>query len=177
VHFSGAAFDNAVALEHADERSEEALAIEQETLAFYVFAVEGRLHGDFEFVATVNLSPAGEANGNVIRAVLVTFSNQIVLVPQGRTRTDDTHGAAKDVEHLREFIEAGLAEEPAHAGNPFLGVAEFMRRGILGGVGAHGAELVDEKVSLVDADAFLPKEHRPLAVKLDGDRDNEHREC
>ena len=175
VDFACAALHHTVALEHANERTEEALAVEKEALALYVFAVEGRLHGDFEFVAAVDLRPAGEAHGHVVRAVLVAFFNQVVLVPQRRARTNDAHGPFENVEHLREFIEAGLAEEPAHLGNPLLGVAQFVRRCVLGGVGAHGTELVDVKMFLVEPHAFLLKEHRALAVEFDGNGNGEHR--
>lgn len=177
VDFAGAAFYHTIALEHANECAKKALAVEKETLALYVFAVEGRLHGDFQFVAAVDLRPAGKAHGHVVCTVLVAFCNQVVLVPQSRTRADDAHGPLENVEHLREFIEASLAEEPAHLGNPFLGVAQFVRRGVLWRVGAHGAELVDVKMLLVEPNAFLLEEHGALAVELDGDSDYKHRDC
>ncbi len=169
VDFAGAAFYHAVALEHTDKRAKETLAIKQEALALYVFAVEGCLHGDFEFISAVNLRPTGQAHRYIVCAVLVSFFNQVILVPQRRTRTDDAHGPFENVEHLREFIEARLAEESAHLGNPLLGVAQFVRRSVLGRVGAHGAELVDVKMLLVEPYAFLLEEHGALAVELDGD--------
>ena len=176
VDFAGAAFDHAVALEHANERTEEALAVEKEALALYVFAVESRLHGDFEFVAAVDLRPAGQAHGHVVCTVLVAFFNQVVLVPQRRAGANNAHSPLENVEHLREFVEAGLAEEPAHLGNPLLGVAQLMGRGVLGGVGAHGAELVDVKMLLVEPHALLLEEHGSLAVELDGNSDGKHGE-
>ncbi len=51
-----------------------------------------------------------------------------------------------------------------------------MRRGVLGGVGAHGAELVDVKMLLVEPHALLLKEHGALAVELDGYGNGEHGE-
>ena len=176
VDFAGAALHHAVALEHANERTKKTLAVEKETLTLYVFAVEGRLHGNFQFVATVDLRPAGQAHGYVVGTVLVTFCNQVVLVPQCRARADDAHGPFENVEHLREFIEAGLAEEPAHLGNPLLGVAQLMGRGVLGGVGAHGAELVDVEMLFMEPHALLLKEHGALAVEFDGNSDGEHGE-
>ena len=176
VDFAGAAFYHAVALEHANERAKKALAVEKEALALYVFAVEGCLHGDFQFVATVDLRPAGQAHGHVVGTVLVAFFNQVVLVPQRRTRADDAHGPFENVEHLREFIKASLAEEPAHLGNPFFWVTQLMGRGVLGGVGAHGTELVDVKMLLVEPHALLLKEYGSLAVEFDGNGNGEHRE-
>ena len=176
MQLAGAAFYHAVALEHANECAKKALAVEKEALALYVFAVEGRLHGNFQFVAAVDLRPAGQAHGHVVCAILVAFFNQVVLVPQRRTRADNAHGPFENVEHLREFIEASLAEEPAHLGNPLLGVAQFVGRGVLGGVGAHGAELVDVKMLLVEPHALLLKEHGALAIELDGNSDGEHGE-
>ena len=177
VDFAGAAFDHAVALEHANERTEEALAVEKEALALYVFTVKGRLHGDFEFVAAVDLRPAGQAHGHVVRAILVAFFNQVVLVPQSRTRADDAHGPFKNVEHLREFIEAGFAEEPAHSRNPLLGIAQFMRRGVFRRVGTHGAELIDVKMRFVEPHTFLLEEYGALAIELDGYGDYKHGDC
>ena len=176
MHSTGTAFDHAVALEYANERAKEALAVEKETLTLYVFAVEGRLHGDFQFVAAVDLRPAGKAHRHVVGTVLVAFFNQVVLVPQSRARADNAHGAAENVEHLREFIQAGLAQEPAHSRDPLLGVAQLMGRGVLGGVGAHGAELVDVKMLLVEPHALLLKEYGSLAVEFDGNSDGEHGE-
>ena len=51
-----------------------------------------------------------------------------------------------------------------------------MGRGVLGGVGAHGAELVDVKMLLVEPHALLLEEHGSLAVELDGNGDGEHGE-
>ena len=175
VEFAGAAFDHAITLDNAQDRPEEALAIEKETLAFYIFAIKSGLHGDFEFVATVNLRPAGKSHGHIVCTVLVTFGNQVVLVPQSGTRANNAHGTAKNVEHLREFVEACLTEEAANFRYPLFRVRKFVRRGILRGIGAHGAELVDIKVRLVEANTFLLKKHRSLAIELDGDSDNKHR--
>lgn len=168
MEFTCAALHHAVALEHAREGSKETLAVKGKALAFYVFAVKGRLHGDFKFIAAVNLRPAGKANGHVVRAVLVAFRNQVVLIPQSRTRAYNAHGSAKDVEHLREFVEASLAQESAHPGNPFFGVGKFVRGRVFRGVGAHSAELVNVKVSLVETDALLLKKHGAAAIELDG---------
>ena len=176
VDFAGAAFDHTVALEHANERAKEALAVEKEALTLYVFAVESCLHGDFKFITTVDLRPTGQAHGHVIRAVLVAFGNQVILVPQSRARADNAHGAAENVEHLREFIQAGLAQEPAHSRNPLLGVTQFVGRSVLRGVGTHGAELVDVKMLLVESHALLLKEHWALAVEFDGNSNGKHGE-
>lgn len=177
MDFAGASFYDTVTLEYADERAKETLAVEKEALALYVFAIEGCLHWDFKLVAAINLSPAGQTHRYIVCTVLVAFCNQVVLVPQSRARADDAHGPFENIEHLREFIEASLAEESTYLGNPLFRVAQFMRRGILWGVGAHGAELIDVKMLLVQAHALLLEEHGSLAVQLDGDGNGEHREC
>ncbi len=51
-----------------------------------------------------------------------------------------------------------------------------MGRGVLGGVGAHGAKLVDVKMLLVEPHALLLEEHGSLAVEFDGNSDGEHGE-
>ena len=176
MEFAGSAFDHAVALEHANKRTKEAFAVKGKALALHVFTVEGGLHGDFQFVAAVNLGPAGKTYGHIVGTVLVAFGNQVELIPQSRARADNAHGAAENIEHLREFIQAGLAQEPANSRNPLLGVAQFVGRSVLRGVGTHGAELVDVKMCLVQAHAFLLEEHRALAIQFDGDCYGKHRE-
>ena len=52
-----------------------------------------------------------------------------------------------------------------------------MGRSILRGVSTHGAELVDVKMGLVQANTFLLEEHRTLAIEFDGDGNQKHREC
>ena len=86
VQFAGAAFDDAFAHEDGEDRPEEAAAVEEEAQILDVFAVELRLDGDLQFVATVDLRPAGEAGADVVGAVFVSLLDEIRLVPQGGSR-------------------------------------------------------------------------------------------
>ena len=109
----------------------------------------------------MDLRPAGQAGADVVCAVLVPFGQQVVLVPEGRARTDDCHIAHKDIPQLGQLVQAGLAQETAHPGDILLRVVEQMGGHVMGGVDAHGAELEDVEIALMDTHPLLPEEDRP----------------
>lgn len=73
---------------------------------------------------------------------------------------------------MRELIEAGLAEEAAHAGDVLLRVFEQVGGGVARGAHLHAAELMQRKETLALAHAFLGEESGAWVGHLDGD--NEH---
>jgi hypothetical protein len=77
-----------------------------------------------------------------------------------RPRPDGAHVAAKNVEELRQLIEACGAEQPSHPRDP---------------AGAHRSELQDVKRSALVPEAFLPKDHRPTVIEQYRHRDHRHR--
>ena len=86
-------------------------------------------------------------------------------------RPDKRHNPLQHVKHLWQFIQAGGAQELADPG--YTRVVSFglwhalLRRT----VEVHGAELVDIKHFIIEAIAFLPKNHRAPAIQFNGRRD------
>ena len=83
-----------------------------------------------------------------------------------------------DVPQLGQLIQAGLAEDPAHPGDPLLRIFQQMG-GQLGSAHLHGAEL--ENVEIGDLPVLLPA-HPALAVKngagivnINGHRQNQEK--
>ena len=134
----------------------------------HVPAVQLRFLGDLQLVAAMDLRPAGQAGADVVCAVLVPLGQQVVLIPEGRARTDDCHIAHKDIPQLGQLVQTGLAQETAHPGDILLRVVEQMGGHVVGGVDAHGAEFQDVEIALMDAHPLLLEEHRPRRVQLDG---------
>ena len=92
------------------------------------------------------------------------------LPRQWRPRAHQAHLAADHVPELRQFVDAGAAQEATHAGDPRIvgdlegGSADLVALLQLAqpllGVGDHGAELEDLERSTVEADPRLPEEDR-----------------
>lgn len=114
-HLSGAAFHHTVALQHGGDGTQEALYIQGEGFpaAFVqnlsVVAVQAGFYIDFQFIAAVNLCPAGKARSHIVGTVFVTLFHQVELIPQSRTRSDDAHAAYKDIKNLRQFVQTGFS--------------------------------------------------------------------
>jgi len=85
-----------------------------------------------------------------------------------RPRSDQRHLAAKDVEELRQLVEAGLAQDGAEPGSP----ADRPRLVCLAPAGSPrsqymGAELVDVEQPVAETLAALPEQDRSVAVQTD----------
>ena len=107
----------------------------------HIPAVQLCLFGDLQLIAAVDLGPAGQAGAHIVGPVFVALRQQIVLVPQRGTRTDDRHIPHKDAPQLGQLVQAGLAQEMPHAGDILIRVMEQVRGHVVGRVDAHGAEL------------------------------------
>ena len=99
-----------------------------------------------------------------------------------RPRTNEAHLAAEDVPQLRQFVEAGLADEVADPGDPgiFLQLVigfpfgpeggifreQFLQH--LVGVGNHAAELPGAEAATMAADPFLRIEDRTGRAEANG---------
>ena len=108
--------------------------------------------------------------------VFVPLHDQVVLIPESGARTHEAHFAGEDIEQLRQFVNAGFPDKAPDLGDVRLGVAELMRRSVRIRVYVHGTELQNLEDLFVLADPVLLEEHGALAVDLDGDRDDQHRE-
>ena len=95
-----------------------------------------------------------------------------------RARSDQRQVAGEnDVEQLRQFVEAGFANEAADPGDArvVLGDELFGRR--VGLIDIHRAELVNLYQLVVETVAALLEQHRAFAIELDGQRDEQHDGC
>src|SRR5262245_19909432 len=85
------------------------------------------------------------------------------------SRSDETHFALKDVEHLRNFVDSEFANDCADAGYPRITFRRpyrtYFRFGILG----HGAKFTQHEAAIILTNALLPVKNRSTAFKLDGD--------
>ena len=88
----------------------------------------------------------------------------VVLIPQGRARSDDGHFAFDDVEDLRQFIQTCFSQEFADLSDVLIRISEEMRWCVFWCVDTHRTELQDIEVGFVDADSFLFKEDRTRRI-------------
>jgi hypothetical protein len=95
--------------------------------------------------AKVELGPAPAETGDVVGCK--------------RPRPDRAHVAAKNIDELRQLIEARGAEQPSHPCDP---------------AGAHRSELQDVERAALVPDPFLPKDHRPTVIDQHRHRDHRH---
>jgi hypothetical protein len=65
--------------------------------------------------------------------------------------------ALHHIQELRQFIEARLAQEPAHRGHTGVAFGDEFRGLRVGRLREHGAELVDVDLLVVEAEALLPE--------------------
>ena len=87
-----------------------------------------------------------------------------------RARADERQIALEHhVEELRQFVEAGLADEAADARDARIALGDKLRGRGVALVDIHRAELVDLDQLVVEAVALLLEEDRPAAVEFDRD--------
>ena len=138
-----------------------------------IFAVKFRFDRNFQFVATIDLRPAGQTWADVVGAVFVALFDQIRLVPQGGSRSDDTHLADEDVEDLRQFIEARLPQEGADLRDVLLRILKQMRWNIMRCIDFHRPVLQDGEQLLVLPDALLTEKDRAWIADDDTQADDD----
>ena len=173
VQFAGSAFDDAFLHQDRENRPEEATAVEKETQILDIFAIKFRFDRNFQFVATIDLRPAGEARADVVGAVFVALFNQIRLVPEGGSRPDDAHLADEDVENLRQFVEARLPQEGADLRNVLLRILKQMRWNVMRRIDLHCTIFQDGEELLVLPDSLLAKKDRAWIADDDAQADDD----
>src|SRR5690606_1158379 len=108
-------------------------------------------------IRIVELGPAGEAGPHAMAQLVVAdLLRQLgdELRPL-RARTDQAHVAAQHVPQLRQLVDAGLADEAAHARDACVLLAGPDRHAVLLRVRAHAAELDQAERAAAFADALL----------------------
>ena len=79
-----------------------------------------------------------------------------------------------DVEKLRQLVEACLADEASDAGDAAVVFGDHLRGQRIGLIVKQRAEFEDVDALVVEAEAFLAKQHRARTVELDRERDHRH---
>src|SRR5690606_22604527 len=128
-------------------------------------------------IGIAELRPPGQARlHRVAHAVVADFV--VELVDKLRAlgpRADKAHVAGQHVEQLRQFVQAGLADEAAHTGGPVIVAARPLRNAILLGIGAHAAELRQLEAAAALAHPDLPVQRRSAIFQAYRQRNQEHR--
>src|SRR5436305_9427792 len=177
------------AQEHG-QRAQHDLEVEPERPVLYVEEVEANHLVERESVAARHLPESRHARLHVEPLAVPEFV-RLDLVRYGRARADEAHVAAKDVEKLRQLVQARAAE-PATGARHARVVVEFVdgpptvahvRVGTAFDVAplvlsvfavvrarAHRSELEEEEYATVHPDALLPVEHGAARVQLDEER-------
>ena len=168
--------DNADGLEQEDDVLPEAPIAD-------VPRIELEAAVEFDIVAAADLPEAGDAwrrhaDDRQVIADFLFFTRQI------RARADEAHVALDDVENLRQFVEAVLADEFADFRDAWVVTAQFLEflPFLLGfrmlaekiqkdavGIHVHGTELIAFKRPAALADAFGVVKGRAVRVELDED--------
>ncbi len=134
------------------------------------------LHGRRLAAQAVHLRPAGDAGLDAVATQIAVDDLGIILVVRDcvRTRADQGHVALEHVYELRQLVEAGLAQEAADARHARVIASRLRHHRVVRRIGRHRAELEHGDRIVVEAEARLAEEHRPLAVELDGEGDQQH---
>ena len=173
IQFAGSAFDDAFLHQDGENRPEEAAAVEKETQILDIFAVKFRFDRNFQFVTTVDLRPTSEARADVVGAVFVALFNQIRLVPEGGSWSNDAHLADEDVENLRQFVEARLPQEGTDLRDVLFRILKQMRRNIMRRIDLHCTIFQDGEELLVLPDALLAEKDRAWIADNDAQADDD----
>ena len=92
-----------------------------------------------------------------------------------RTRADQRKVAFDhDVEKLRQFVKAGLADEASDAGDARIIPGHDRGGQRIGLIMVQRTELEDVDALIVEAEPLLAEQHRTRAVELDRERDHRH---
>ena len=71
----------------------EAFEVHSERNVMHIISVQFRFFPDRKFIPPMDLCPAGEARTDAVCAVPLPLRDQILLIPERRTRTDERHVA------------------------------------------------------------------------------------
>jgi hypothetical protein len=125
-----------------------------------------------------NLRKAGQAGlGRMAMPVsLVDFPEQLVGRARAkcvRARADDAHVALEDVQQLRQFVDAGTADDLADARDPIVVARRRARTCAVAVVNAHAAELHQAEHLVAATDPDLAEEDRAARIDLHRQRDQD----
>ncbi len=131
------------------------------------------LHGYGEFVAAVDLGPAGNPGDQAMDSSLGPQIHQVKLVEQGRPRPNETHVSSQHAVKLRQLVQAEFPQHVADGRDPAFRIVEKM-----GGEGrsplAHGPEFRHSEDGVVSADPVGPIYGLSFRAEPDQNSEQEH---
>src|SRR3984957_10419529 len=175
-----------LALRHQRQRRLEGnVEIEKHRPVLDVIEVEFDALLDLFFVIdlaapAVDLCPAGDAGLDAVTREISVHGlvEQPALqfaLHRVRARTDQREIALEhDVEELRQFVEAGPADEAPDAGDAAVVLGHDLRGQRVGLIVVQRAKLEDVDALVVESEALLAEQHRARTVELDRKRDQRH---
>src|ERR1700704_5430147 len=93
------------------------------------------------------------------------------------SRADQRHFTSKDIEKLRQLVEARAPEERSDAGDSRIIWPCLRHARIRMGIMVHAAKLVDQDAVVVKAVTFLPEDDRATTVDLDRNGNDNKQRC
>src|SRR6267142_3069431 len=132
---------------------------------------------------SVDLRPAGDPGLDAVaREIAVDGfveqpALQFALYGVRRGPNEREVALEHDVEELRQFVEAGLAYETPDARNTGIALGHDLGGGRVGQMVVHRAKLEDVDALIVEAEALLAEQHRPRAIELHRERQQQDQEA
>ena len=155
--FAGSTFNHAVVHEHGSNCAKKTFQIHPWSQMFDIFAIQSCFVRNLQFISAIDLRPPGQPRCHIIGTIFLTLCYQIILIPQCRPRSYDTHFSFEDIKNLRKFIQTGFAQEFSYLCDVLLRILQHMCRHILRCVNPHSTEFVNLEETPVDADTLLLK--------------------
>src|SRR5580692_12653917 len=142
--------------------------------------VEIELHALLDFFLVVDftppavdLRPAGDtrldavAREIAVHGLVEQLALQLALHGVGARADERKIAPEHDVEQLRQFVEAGLADEAAHTGDAVVVLGHDLGGQRIGLIVVERTKLEDVDALVIEAEALLAEEHRTGAVEFD----------
>lgn len=91
---------------HLDHCLPQDREVESQGTTVEILLVEPHLFGTRKVVSTVDLCPAGQSRHQRVHAARGAQCDEVVLIEQGGSGTNETHLTTKNAPELRDFVEA-----------------------------------------------------------------------
>ena len=157
VQFAGSTFNHTVVHEHGSNCAKKTFQIHPWSQMFDIFAIQSCFVRNLQFISSIDLCPPGQPRCHIIGTIFLTLCYQIILIPQCRPRSYDTHFSFEDIKNLWQFIQTGFAQKFSYLCDVLLRILQHMCRHILRCINPHGTEFVNLEETPVDADTLLLK--------------------
>src|SRR5882762_373466 len=164
--------DNLCSLEKDDH-------VEEQGVILDVVEIELKLLNGIVYGRTIGIADLGPPRNSGFHGVSARVERHFaaeLLHERGtlRTRTDETHVTAHDIDELGQFIDARQPNDPAHARNAVVVLLRPLGNAVLFGVRAHAAKLEDFEYLSGLAHSLLTVQNGPTRLEPDRQRSEKH---